>query len=169
MDDVELALAEFNARGNSSASSKIDTLLDIEQLSDARVTPFLLQVAINSHELTEVRAHVIKGLRNRHLAPDARASVARAIGSILGDGSSADLRAQSVITLAEFTDVQGVTHMLGAVAQDDTKPLDLRYSAFMSLQRAGPRPECVDIVRQLAFDETFGRSARRLLSTWNLQ
>ncbi len=169
MDHVEQALAEFNARRNSSASSKIDALLDIEQLSDARVMPFLLQVAINIRELAEVRTHVIKGLRNRQLASSERASVARAIGSILGDGSSAELRAQSAFTLAEFTDVEGVTRMLGTVAQDDTKPLDLRYSAFISLQRAGPRAECVDIVRQLAVDETFGRSARRLLSTWNLQ
>jgi hypothetical protein len=168
MDHVEQALAEFNARRNSSASSKIDALLDIEQLSDARVMPFLLQVAINSPELTEVRAHVIKGLCNRHPAIDERASVARAIGSILDDGWSADLRAQSVTTLAEFTDIEGVTRMLGTVAHDGSNPLDLRYSACMSLERAGPRPECVDIVHQLAVDETFGRSVRRLLSTtWN--
>jgi hypothetical protein len=169
MDHIGQALAEFNARRSSSASSKLDALLDVEQLSDVRVMPFLLQLAIDIHELAEVRAHVIRGLRNHHVATSERASVGRAIGSILGDGSTADLRAQSVITLAEFTDVEGVTRMLGAVAQDDTNPLDLRYAAFMSLQRAGPRPECVDIVRQLALDETFGRSARRLLSTWNLQ
>jgi hypothetical protein len=169
MDHVEQALAEFNARRNSSASSRIDALLDLGQLSDVRVMPFLLQVAIDIHELAEVRAHVIRGLRNRHVATSDRASVARAIGSILGDGSTADLRAQSVITLADFTDVEGVTRMLGHVAQDDTNPLDLRYSAFISLQRAGPRAEGVDIVRELAFDVTFGRSARRLLSTWNLQ
>jgi hypothetical protein len=169
MDHVEQALAEFNARTRSSASSKIDALLDIEQLSDACVMPFLLQVAINIHELAEVRAHVIKMLRNRHVATDERAPVARTIGSILVDASSAALRVQSAITLAEFTDVEGVMRMLGTVAQDDSEPLDLRYSAFISLQRAGPRPECVDIVRQLALDETFGRSARRVLSTWNLQ
>jgi hypothetical protein len=50
MDRVERALAEFNARRNSSESSRIDALLDIEQLSDARVMPFLLQLAINIHE-----------------------------------------------------------------------------------------------------------------------
>src|SRR5207302_5911644 len=120
--------------------------------------PFLLHVAINIHELAEVRAHVIKMLRNRPIVTDERASVARAIGSILVDGSSTALRVQSVITLAKFTDVEGVTRMLGTVAQDDSEPLDLRYSAFISLQRGGPRPECVDVVCQLALDETFGRS-----------
>ncbi len=84
-------------------------------------------------------------------------------------GPNPDLRAQSVLTLAEFTDVEEVIRMLGPVALDDSEPLDLRYSAYMSLERAGQRPECVDILRQLALDETFGRSAHSLLSIWNLQ
>ncbi len=131
--------------------------------------PFLLQVAVNTHELPEVRGRVIKLLRNRHLATDERAAVARAVIRILGVGPNPDLRAQSVLTLAEFTDVEEVIRMLGPVALDDSEPLDLRYSAYMSLERAGQRPECVDILRQLALDETFGRSAHSLLSIWNLQ
>src|SRR6185436_9983731 len=96
-----------------------------------------------------------------------RASTARAIGRILRDGSDARLRSQAALTLAEFTDVEGVTRMLGAVAPNDSEPLDLRYSAFTSLERAGPQPECLDTLRQLSLDETLGRSARRLLSTWS--
>src|SRR5258708_7154301 len=46
------------------------------------------------------------------------------------------------------------------------RALDLRYSAFTSLQRAGPTSESVSLLRQLTEDETLGRSARSLLSTW---
>ena len=169
MEHVEQALVEFTARRHSSAASKMDVLLRIEGLSEPRVLPFLLQVVVDVQELPEVRAHVIKALRIRHLAPDERAAVGAAIGHILGDRPSAGLRVQAALTLAEFTDVEGVTRMLGAVVLDDTEPLDLRYSAFTSLERAMPRSECVDILRQLSVDATFDRSARRVLSTWNFQ
>ena len=169
MEDVEQALAEFTARRHSPAPSKMDVLLRIEGFSEPRVLPFLLQVAVDVQELPEVRAHVIKALRIRHLATEERAAVGAAIGRILGDRPSAGLRVQAALTLAEFTDVEGVTRMLGAVVLDDAEPLDLRYSAFTSLERAMPRSECVDILRQLSVDETFDRLARRVLSTWNFQ
>ena len=59
--------------------------------------------------------------------------------------------------------------MLGSIALDLREPIDLRYSAFTSLERAGPVDECVEILRQLAVDEALGRSARSLLSTWKLK
>jgi hypothetical protein len=167
MDQVDRAMVEYNARSNASAPSKIDALLDLEQLSDARVVPFLVQVAVNVCELPAVRVHALRVLRNRHHSSRERISAGRAIGHILTDGSDAGLRSQAAITLAEFTDVEGVPDMLGAVALDDSEPLDLRYLAFTSLERAGPQPECLIILRTLSLDETLGRSARRLLSTWS--
>jgi hypothetical protein len=167
MDQVERALTEFNARRTASVLSKIDALLDLEQLSHPRVLTFLLEVASSSHEQPEVRVHVIRALRNRPYTPVERVSVARAIGTVLAGRSCLGLRAQAALTLAEFTDVEGVTHTLGVVALDETESLDLRYSAFTSLERAGPQPECVEILRQLSADETLGRSAGRLLATWN--
>jgi hypothetical protein len=167
MDPVDLALAEFQTRRDSSAPSKIDALLEVEHLSDARVVPLLIQVARDSDELPDVRVHVVRVLRNRHPETGERSSVAHAIGHVLSDGSTLALRAQAALAMAEFTDVEGVIRMLGTVALDVTEPLDLRYSAFTSLERAGPQPECIVTLRQLAADETLGRSARRLLSTWN--
>jgi hypothetical protein len=167
MDHVERAMMEYDARNNASAPSKIDALLELQQFSDPRVVPFLVQVAVDVHELPEVRVHAIRALRNRHYRSDERAPAARALGRILCDGSDAVLRSRAALTLAEFTDVEGVTRMLGAVALDDSEALDLRYSAFTSLERAGPQPESLDMLRQLSVDETLGRSARRLLSTWN--
>jgi HEAT repeat protein len=95
--------------------------------------------------------------------------VARAIIQILEDGSNPDLRLHAALALAEFTDVEAVAHVLGSLALEVTEPLDLRYSAFTSLERAGPTPECVALLRQLVADETLGRSARSLLSMWQLE
>src|SRR4051812_25412653 len=124
MDHVERTMAEFNARRNSSARSKIDALLDIEQLTESRVLAFLLNVAIDTRETAEVRTHVIRLLRHRrYTSEDDRLSVADAIGRVLTGGPGLGLRAQSALSLAEFTDVEGVVRMLGAVALDEAEPL----------------------------------------------
>ncbi len=48
------------------------------------------------------------------------------------------------------------------------EPIDLRYSAFTSLQQAGATPECTALLRQLSTDEALGRSAQSTLSIWRL-
>jgi HEAT repeat protein len=169
MDHVGRALAQFNQRRKLSATSKIKALLNIQELEDPRVLPFLLYVAADTDELPEVRSHVIRTMRTRDLAADARVSVARVVGTILLGDPSSSVRAQCALTLGEFTDIEGVPRMLGTVALDKTEPLDLRYSAFTSLERAASRPESVQVLQQLSVDETFGRSAQRLLSRWSLQ
>ena len=158
MDDVACVLAQFDQRRRLSAKSKIDLLLNVQDIQDPRVLAFLLRVAADTDELSEVRSHVIKTMRTRPIAADARIPVARAVGTILLCDASFIVRAQCALTLAEFTDV----------ALDGGEPLDVRYSAFISLERTGPRPECVEAVQKLSADETFGRSARRLLSMWAL-
>jgi len=52
---------------------------------------------------------------------------------------------------------------------DPGETIDVRYSAFTSLQRAGPTAKCVAILRQLSADGILGRSARSLLSLWRLE
>ena len=76
---------------------------------------------------------------------------------------------QASLALGEFTDIEGVPTWLGGLALDPDEPIDLRYSAFTSLQRAGASPECVALVRKLTTDGVLGRSARRLLSLWRLE
>jgi hypothetical protein len=142
--------------------------MDLERLRDARTVPFLLQVLSDHEEAAEVRIHVVKRLRNGHLASDERRAVALAMIQVLGVGFGLDLRLQSALALAEFTDIEGVVQMLGNVALEPGEPIDLRYSAFTSLERAAPTAECVGFLRQLTVDETLGRSARSLLSMWHL-
>ena len=169
MDEVGRLIETFRARATSSVRSKIDVLLDLERLRDARVVPFLLDVLADQREATPVRIHVLKRLRNGNLPPVYRAAVAEVILRILSDRSSPDLRVQAVLALAEFTDIHGVPTVLGHLALDPDEPIDVRFSAFTSLQRAGPTTECVAVLRQLLLDEVFDRSARRVLSLWRLE
>ena len=169
MDEVERLIEEFRARANSPAVSKLDVLLDLERLRDPRIVPFLLEVLGDSKEPAAVRIYIVKRLRNGRPNSGNRAAVARAIIELLAKGSSPELRLQAALALAEFTHFDRIPYTLGRLALDVTEPLDLRYSAFTSLERVGPTPECVDILRQLSADETLGNSARSLLASWQVE
>jgi hypothetical protein len=168
MDEVEVFIQAFEARATSSALSKLDVLMDLERLRDPRIVPFLLNVLENRGEPKEVRIQLLKRLRNGCLTSNDRTPVAGAMMRVLDDRSSADLRLQAALALAEFTEVDGVPGSLGRLALDADEPIDLRYSAFTSLERTGPTSECADLLRRLAGDETLGRSARSVLSAWHL-
>jgi len=169
MDDVERLIEAFRARSTRSVLSKLDALLDLEQLDDPRIVPFLVHVLADQREPTEVRIHVLKRLRNGRLQPGDRRSVAEAVLMVLSDRSSPDLRLQAVLALAEFTNIDGVPATLGSLVLDPGETIDVRYSAFTSLQRAGPTPECVTLLWELTTDELLGRSSRSLLSLWRLE
>ena len=129
----------------------------------------LIDVLTDPEELAEVRIHVVKRLRDGRVAAENRTSVAQAMMNVLADHSSAELRLQTALALAEFGNVDGVPRRLGELALEVREPLDLRYSAFTSLERAGPTSECVAILRQLIPDESFGPAARSLLSAWRIE
>ena len=168
MHEVEQLIKAYESHAASSVASKLGILIDLEGLSDPRIVPFLLRVLADRREPAEVRIHVLKRLRNGGLLPEARPPVAEAILEVISDRSSPDLRLQAALALAEFTDIAGVPTTLGRLALDSDEPIDLRYSAFTSLQRAGSTPECVALLRELTTDEMLGRSARSLLSLWRL-
>ncbi len=169
MDEAERLIETFKARAASSVPSKLDALMDVERLSDARIVPFLLHVLADQSEPTEVRIHLLKRLRDRRCIPGCRQPVAEAILQILSDHSSPDLRLQTALALAEFTDIDGVPATLGGLALDPDETIEVRYSAFTSLQRAGPTTECVALLRELSADEALGPSARSVLSSWHLE
>jgi len=168
-DDMEQLIQAFNARGAmSSPALKLNVLMDLERLPDGRVVSFLLHVLRNSAEHSEVRMHVLKRLRNGPLTPAERCSAAGALEEVMVHGSSVDLRLQAALALGEFTDIGGVLSALGSLALEPQELLDLRYSAFTSLERAGPTIECVNLLRQLTYDEMLGRSAHSALARWHL-
>src|SRR5258707_2819283 len=160
MDDVERLIEAFRARSTWSVLSKLDALLDLEQLDDPRIVPFLLHVLADQREPTEVRIHVLKRLRNGRLQPEERQSVAEAVLMVLSDRSSPDLRLQAVLALAEFTNIDRVPATLGSLALDPGETIDVRYSAFTSLQRAGPTPACVTLLWEVTTDQMLRTSAR---------
>ena len=169
MDDVEQLIQAFSTRGAMKSSGrKLDLLMDLERLGDSRVVAFLLQVLEDPAEPLEVRVHVLKRLRNGPLTADERCTVAGALGELMVRGSSIDLRLQAALALGEFIDITGVLTALGSLALEPQELLDLRYSAFTSLERAGPTPECVNLLRQLSSDEMLGRSAQSALARWHL-
>jgi hypothetical protein len=169
MDDVERVIEAFKTRPTWSVMSKLDALMDLEQIDDPRILPFLVQVLVDQREPTEVRINVLKQLRNGRLQPAERQSVAEAVLQVVSDRSSPDLRLQAVLALAEFTDINGVTATLGGLTLVPSETINVRYSAFTSLQRAGATAECVALLRQLSADELLGRSARSVLLSWQLE
>ena len=146
-----------------------DNQFDLEGLRDPRIVPLLPRVLADRLDLTEVRIHVLKRLRNGRLRPECRPLVADVILEVVSDQSNPDLRLQASLALAEFTDIAGVPTRLRRLALDSDEPIDLRYSAFTSLQRAGSTSECVTLLRELTTDGMLGRSARSLLSLWRLE
>jgi hypothetical protein len=146
--------------------SRLHALLDLERLHGARSVPYLLHVLADPSEPTAVRIHIVRRLRNRPFTPAYRPTVAEALLSVLAQRSSSDLRLQAALSLAEFTDVEGVPSRLGSLALDPGESIDVRYSAFTSLQRVGPTAECVALLRQLGQDESLGDSARSVLYLW---
>jgi len=169
MDEIAQLMKAYESRAAASVESKLGVLIDLEALRDPRIVPFLLRVLADRREPTEVRIHVLKRLRNGRLSPENRPLVAAAILQVVSDRSSPDLRLQASLALGEFTDIEGVPTRLGGLALDSEEPIDLRYSAFTALQRAGSTPECVALLRELTRDGTLGRSARSLLSLWRLE
>jgi hypothetical protein len=167
MDDVEQLIQAFSTRGAMKSSArKLDLLMDLERLGDSRVVAFLLQVLEDPAEPLEVRMHVLKRLRNGPLTADERPTLAAALRELMWHSSSLELRLQAVLALGEFTDISGVVNALGTLALEPQQLIDLRYSAFTSLERAGPTPECVNLLRQLSNDEILGCSARSALARW---
>ena len=170
MDELERLAHVYRTRGSASVQSKLDVLMDLERVRDPRVVPFLLQVLMDPRECEEVRIHVVKQLRTSTgvLVPTDRPAVAKALGALLADISAEELRLQAALALGDFTHIDGVLSRLCALALARDASIDLRYAAFTSIERAGPTPECVAVLRRIARDETLGDAARSVLSAWHV-
>src|SRR5258708_20551973 len=88
MDEAERLIEAFKARAASPVASKLDALIDLERLGDARIVPFLLHVLADEHEPTEVRIHVLPRLRDGHFISGCPPSVAEAVRHLTSDPSS---------------------------------------------------------------------------------
>jgi hypothetical protein len=148
------------------AASKIDILIGLEYLGDLRIVGFLLQVLADPSEDDEVRIHALKWFRCGNCAPEDRRRVANAIRQIAADRSNPPIRLHAVLALAEFSDLEEVQATLGALVLDCNEPVDLRYCAFTSLERAGLTVKSRTVLRQLTGDTVLGPCACSALSLW---
>ena len=171
MDEPAQLIEAYRSHVSASVPFKLDLLLGLERIRDDRVVPFLLKIVQDRHEDDAVRIYVLKRLRNGDgvLGPTDRPEVARAIGDVMLSTSSADLRLQAALALGEFAEIDGVLTTLSHICLAQQESIDLRYAAFTSLERAGPTPRCIALLRQLSSDETLGRSAQSVLSAWHVQ
>lgn len=170
MDELGRLLDAYQQRASASVKSRLAVLMDVERIRDRRVVPFLLLVLRDIHESEEVRIHVLRHLRNGNglLARTDRPPVASAIGEVLADNSTAELRLQAALAMGEFTDIDEVLSCLGAVCLRRDESIDLRYAAFTSLEQAGPTSECIALLQQISGDDSLGNSARSVLSAWHI-
>ena len=171
MDELQRLIGAYRLRSSATASSKLSVLRRIEHTRDPRVVPFLLEVLSDSGEADEVRIHLMKQLQNGNglVLSTVRSVVAHAISIVLTEEAAEELRLEAALALGEFIQIDGVLSTLGAVALAQDESIDLRYAAFTSLERAGPTSESISLLRVIASDETFGNSARGVLSAWHVE
>src|SRR5262249_35248875 len=153
-------------RESSSTKAKLDVLMDLERIRDPRVVPFLLKLLGDRHESNDVRIHVVRQLRTDSgiLVPSDRPVVANALQDVLTDSSEENLRLQAALALGDFAATDSVLSTLTALALARDASIDLRYAAFTSIERAGPTPQSIAVMRQIAHDDALGSAARSVLS-----
>jgi HEAT repeat protein len=164
VDEFERLIQRYRAR--SSTASRLEVLMDLEYLGDSRIVAFLIQVLADGREIRDVRIHALKSLRDGYLTPEDRPRVAATMRQVLTDGSALELRLHAALALAEFSDVDGIQAALGGLALDHDEPIDLRYGAFTSLEKAGLNVKSIALLEQLAADKVLGPCARNALSSW---
>jgi hypothetical protein len=169
VDEVERLMQLFTSRADSPALARVDVLLDLKRHRDPRIVPFLLRVLLNGDESSAVRIDVVKHMAGAQLEVNERPTVAQAIAEVLVEGGHAALRLEAAMVLGCFADIGGIPAALGSVALDARESVDLRFSAFTSLERASGTRESVSVVRKLTSDEILGRSARALLASWRIE
>jgi hypothetical protein len=171
MDELQRLIKTYRSWAASSVRWKLDVLMAVEQVHDPRVVPFQLAVLEDRREAEEVRIYVLRQLRcaSGLIGPAHRPRVANAIGDVLAEHLSPDLRLQAALALGDFTNIHGVLPRLIAVCIAEDESIDLRYAAFTSIEGAGPTPECIALLRHMTTDETLGLSARSVLSAWHIE
>jgi hypothetical protein len=167
MDDIDQLIEAFGSRGKSDHSAwKLDILMDLGRFRSPKAVAFCVGVVADGDEPPDVRADALRRLREATLTPAERVEVSDATLQALACRPSLDLRLLAALALGDFVDIAAALVALGALAANVDEPLELRYNAFTSLQRAGPTPTCLAIMRGLASDETLGQSALALLASW---
>jgi hypothetical protein len=145
---------------------KLDILMDLGRFDGPRVVAFYGTVVADDEQPTDVRIDALRRLREVSLTPDERMVAANASLRAMAAEADLALRLHAALALGDFVDVPAALAGLGRMAADADEPIELRYNAFTSVQRAGPTPTCLEILHTLTSDEMLGQSAATLLAVW---
>ena len=70
-DDIDQLITEFRNRGSAASLAwKLGIVMDLERVADDRIVPFLVEVLVDHRQPTEVRAHLLKRVRNGGIRPE---------------------------------------------------------------------------------------------------
>lgn len=168
MDQVAALIAAFEGQGSPGhAAWKLDLLLDLGQYDDVRVLALYARVAADPVQPVAVRSDALRRLREAPGDLSSEADVVEVCAAVLRERAPLPLRLHAALALGDFARASAAQAALGAVAANATEPLELRYTAFTSLQRAGPQPAVIALLQALAADDVLGSSARAVLTSWD--
>ena len=166
-DEIEGLIHQFSDPEVEPAW-RLDALLDLQHREDPRITLAVLRVVSDAAQPVSVRLGGIRALRGRLRTTPHRVEIAQVLTRIVSDATASDseLRLEATVALGDCIDIPGVMAELCAVCAEPGELFDVRYAAFLSLQRGGPTPEAIDALTRLSSDETWGLSAQGILIRW---
>src|SRR6476660_4034125 len=99
-DDIDHLITEVRRRGSAASLAwKLGIVMDLERVPDDRIVPFLIEVLVDRRQPTELRAHLLKRIRNGGIRPEENRRVAAALIFLLREISNTNIRTHAVLAL----------------------------------------------------------------------
>lgn len=170
MDEVGRLISEYKAARldeDGESEEKIDLVLALEDLDDARIVPFFLEVIGDDNEYDQARIEILKILKLRDaLTPEEHQQIGKAILQVLLKSSDPDVRNYAAMALSNYLDVEGATVDAGNLLLNQQTNKDLRHNLFFAFERFGETEAGREVMLKLLQDDEFRQSAARVLGDW---
>jgi hypothetical protein len=166
-DAVAEQIAVFNGAAEDDEATRLDALAVLEELSDPRILPFFLKVLADPHALDLARIEICEILQGREgNTAIERREIARALTAVMLDDDQDDVRSYAAGALSSYLAERVAREAISQVVLDTAERRNVRHNALFAIERAGPSPESLKILRQLELDPELARAARRILGEW---
>lgn len=165
IEDLVLEYQGASAPGRESAR-KIELLAQLARSLDARVFAFLVEVAAaDDYDLARIEA--LRSLEFWATSdPQQGRLVVDMLECVLRNGEDNLVRAYAVLALSGHMKVPGAVQIAGRHALDPEEDQDVRHNAFFALERGGPSPESIELLRRGVTDPALGAGCFRVLAAW---
>ncbi|HEV2765512.1 MAG TPA: hypothetical protein VGV38_21190 [Pyrinomonadaceae bacterium] len=167
MDEVGSLIERFEAE---TASRKVSVLRELEERAgDERVWPFLMKVAADEaeYDLARIEALKIMGLKEGE-DEEVDRQIGQVIQRILAADPDDDVRNYAATAASRYVEVGGVLEELEKIVLDPDEDVDIRWSAFASVEEMGPTNQSKKIMNKALRDEVFKDYTERVLKTWQV-